>query len=165
MPASPKENQFSRGSEVQGFLVGRFEHSMDPKWRLTIPAGWRETMGSPGYLYAMIAPQKGTLLMLVPPVTMEGKIQKLRDLPMATPGRMEAQRYIGENSEQVFFDVQGRIRIPDRLLRAGKLMAPGEKVVLIGALDKIELWPLSLRPPAEEISGEEMEQAFRLAGF
>lgn len=165
MPAIPKEQQFSRGTAVQGFLVGRFEHSMDPKHRLTIPANWRESMGGPGYLYAMIAPQKDPLLMLMPPMEMEYKIQRLRDLPMTTPGRMEAQRFIGENSEQAFFDVQGRIRISDRLLNAGRLLCPGEKVVLIGALDKIELWPLSLRPEEKEIRGEEMAQAFELAGF
>lgn len=122
-------------------------------------------MGDPGYLYAMIAPQKDTLLMLMPPMEMEYKIQKLRELPMTTPGRMEAQRYIGENSEQVFFDVQGRIRIPDRLLKAGRLLGKEGKVVLIGALDKIELWPLSLRPEQEEIKGEDMAHAFELAGF
>ena len=122
-------------------------------------------MGGPGYMYAMIAPQKESLVMLVPPMVMESKVQKLREMPMSAPGRMAALRLIGENSEQVFFDVQGRVRIPDRLLRAGKLTEPGEKVVLIGALDKIELWPLSLKPQTEEIKGEDMAKAFELAGF
>lgn len=138
---------------------------MDAKWRLCIPAQWREAMGGPGYVYAMIAPQKGSVLMLMPPMEMEHRIQRLRDLPMTTPGRMEAQRYIGENAEQVFFDVQGRVRIPDRLLKAGKLTSLSEKVVLIGALDRIEVWPASLRPETPEIRGEDMAQAFQLAGF
>ncbi|MBO7653345.1 MAG: hypothetical protein J6U40_00345 [Kiritimatiellae bacterium] len=165
MAETQKGNQYSKGSDVQGLLVATFEHSLDPKWRLTIPACWREIMGMPGYLYAMIAPQKGNLLILFPPLEMERMVQRLRDLPMTTPGRMEAMRYIGGNSEQVFFDVQGRIRVSDRLLKAGRLTDRNEKVVLLGALDRIELWPKSLAPQTEEIKGEEMLSAFQMVGF
>ena len=50
-------------------------------------------------------------------------------------------------------------------LKAGRLTDRNEKVVLLGALDRIELWPKSLAPQTEEIKGEEMLSAFQMVGF
>ena len=122
---------------------------MDSKWRLTIPANWREIMGYPGYVYVMFSPHHDRLLTLVPPIVMEAKIKKLREELKGSPAYKSTLRFISENSEQVFFDAQGRIRIPDRLLAVGKLQNTKEKVVMLGALDKIELWPQSLKPEPE----------------
>ena len=29
----------------KGFLLGRYDHALDPKKRFTIPAGWRQILG------------------------------------------------------------------------------------------------------------------------
>ena len=34
----------------KGFLLGRYDHALDPKKRFTIPAGWRQILGDPQYV-------------------------------------------------------------------------------------------------------------------
>ncbi len=155
------DSQYSRGTTLRGAFVGWNRHSMDEKKRLTIPANWREIMGYPGYMYVMFSAQQDRLLTLIPPIEMEEKIKQLREGLRGNPGYKTALKFISENSEQVFFDAQGRIRIPDRLLSVGKLNKAREKVVMLGALDKIELWPQSLKPETEPVKVQD-EAVLRL---
>jgi MraZ protein len=60
----------------------------------------------------------------------------------------EALRVFGENAEQAVLDVQGRIRIRDRLLAFAGLSG---KVVMIGAMNRVQLWSPALRPEAETV--------------
>ena len=106
------DSQYSRGTTLRGAFVGWNRHSMDEKKRLTIPANWREIMGYPGYMYVMFSAQQDRLLTLIPPIEMEEKIKQLREGLRGNPGYKTALKFISENSEQVFFDAQGRIRIP-----------------------------------------------------
>lgn len=93
------------GSTVgQGFLVGRFDHALDPKKRFTIPAGWRDLMGSPAYVYIIPDPTE-KCLNLLPPAEMEGRLDKLRQRALFDRGASAALRVLGENSEQVMLDL------------------------------------------------------------
>lgn len=145
----------------QGFLVGRFDHAMDPKRRFTIPAGWRDLMGSPAYVYIIPDPTE-TCLNLLPPAEMEGRLDKLRQRALFDKGASVALRVLGENSEQVMLDVQGRIRIKDRLLKFAMLE---EKVVMIGALNRVQLWSPTLRPDVETINQTQLEEAYSVLNF
>lgn len=130
-----------------GLLVGRFDYAMDPKRRFTIPAAWRELMASPAYVYVMPDPHL-PCLNLLPPAEMEGRLEKLRQKALFNKGAGEALRVLGENSEQVALDVQGRIRIKDRLLNFARLE---ETVVMIGALNRIQLWSPAACPEKPDI--------------
>jgi len=150
------------GSTVgQGFLVGRFDHALDPKKRFTIPAGWRDLMGSPAYVYIIPDPTE-KCLNLLPPAEMEGRLDKLRQRALFDKGASAALRVLGENSEQVMLDVQGRIRIKDRLLKFAML---DEKVVMIGALNRVQLWSPTLRPDEETINQTQLEEAYSVLNF
>lgn len=145
----------------QGFLVGRFDHALDPKKRFTIPAGWRDLMGSPAYVYIIPDPTE-KCLNLLPPAEMEGRLDKLRQRALFDKGASTALRVLGENSEQVMLDVQGRIRIKDRLLKFAMLE---EKVVMIGALNRVQLWSPTLRPEEETINQTQLEEAYSVLNF
>ena len=41
------------GKVLDGPLAGTFEHALDPRKRVTIPAVWLEVMCSPAYVYVM----------------------------------------------------------------------------------------------------------------
>jgi MraZ protein len=125
-----------------GLLVGRFDHAMDPKKRLTVPAGWRDLMGAPAYVYVFPDPND-MCLNLIPPAEMEGRLEKLRQRALFDKKSSVALRVFGENSEQVMLDVQGRIRIRDKLLAFAQLT---DKVVMIGAMNRIQLWAPASRP-------------------
>ena len=61
-----------------GVLVGRNDHALDPKKRLTIPSEWRAVMGNPDYVYVM-PDRTEKCLNLVPKTEMEMRLQKLRE--------------------------------------------------------------------------------------
>jgi len=87
-------------------------------------------------------------LNLIPPAEMEGRLEKLRQRPLFDKRAHEALRVFGENAEQAVLDVQGRIRIKDRLLAFAGLSS---KVVMIGAMNRVQLWSPALRPEAETV--------------
>jgi DNA-binding transcriptional regulator/RsmH inhibitor MraZ len=68
----------------------------------------------------------------------------------------EAYRIIGENSEHVSVDVQGRIRIKDKLLQFAKI---DDTVVMIGALNRIQIWSLALRPEEKTVDQATLAEA------
>ena len=152
----------SAGTSVgSGLLVGRFDHALDPKKRFTIPAGWRELMGSPAYVYIIPDPREKCLT-LVPPAEMEGRLEKLRQRALFDKGASTSLRVLGENSEQVSLDVQGRIRIKDRLLKFAMLE---ETVVMIGALNRVQLWSPALRPEDESVDQTQLAEACETLQF
>ena len=144
-----------------GLLVGRFDYALDPKTRFTIPAGWRELMGAPAYVYVMPDPRE-TCLNLLPPAEMEGRLEKLRQRALFDKGASQALRVLGENSEQVALDVQGRIRIKDRLLKFAGLE---ETVVMVGALNRVQLWSPALRPEEETVDQAKLAEACDALNF
>ncbi len=95
-------------------LTGRFDRQLDPKKRLTIPSVWREALG-PDRVYVMPAPQ-GKCLQLIPVDVMESRLSGLAEASLWDAELNMILDKIGENSELLDFDVQGRIRISDRLL-------------------------------------------------
>ena len=144
-----------------GLLVGRFDHAMDPKKRLTVPAGWRDLMGAPPYVYIMPDPSE-RCLNLIPPAEMEGRLEKLRQRALFDKKASVSLRVIGENSEQVMLDVQGRIRVSDRLLAFAQL---GDTVAMIGSMNRIQLWSPALMPVAEEIDQSKLAEACEALEF
>ena len=125
-------------SEVSGLgmFVGDFVHALDPKKRLTIPSVWRSQVGSPRTLY-VLPDFHHKCLNVYPAGEMVRKLESLRQYPMGDRTAREFSRVLGSASELVAWDTQGRIRINDKLLTFAGLT---DKVIMIGALDRIELW-------------------------
>ncbi len=150
----------STGGEM-GFLLGRYEHALDPKKRFTIPAGWRQILGNPQYVFVM--PDKARkCLTIIPQEEMEARLAKLREKALFDPALSRALHIIGANSEQLALDVQGRIRISDKLLQFANLTTT---VAMVGAVRMIELWSPEALPPEGEVDQAELGNALEAAGF
>ena len=144
-----------------GFLLGRYEHALDPKKRFTIPAGWRQILGNPQYVFVM--PDKARkCLTIIPQEEMEARLAKLREKALFDPALSRALHIIGANSEQLALDVQGRIRISDKLLQFANLTTT---VAMVGAVRMIELWSPEALPPEGEVDQAELGNALEAAGF
>ena len=117
-------------------LMGEFEHTLDPKKRLTIPREWRKAMGDPDFVYVM-RDRNGKCLDLLPKAEMESLLAKLREKALFDPALTKAAMLIGANSEQLMLDVQGRIRISDKLLQFANLTTT---VVMAGSVSMAKLW-------------------------
>jgi MraZ protein len=144
----------------QGVFVSTFTHSLDPKKRLTIPSQWRAQVGANGLYVLPDISMK--CLCVFPAAEIKQRLQKLRQHAMADRKAREFARVIGSKSDLVVWDTQGRIRIKDELLDLAGLT---DQVVLVGALDRFELWaPDRLK----ETGGEDpasFEDAARYVGF
>ena len=144
-----------------GGLVGRFDHTLDPKKRFTIPSEWRTLMGNPQYVYIMPDPVD-RCLNLVPVAEMESRLEKLREKALFDPVAKRALQTIGAVSELPALDIQGRIRISDKLLQFANLTTT---VAMVGSVRMIQLWNPAALPPADTIDLAALASALAETGF
>ena len=118
-----------------GALLGGFERNLDPKKRLTVPSVWRHALGS-DYVYVMKEEGK-PCLQLIPKGVFESRMAGIQEEALSDDDLNDVLERVGEDSELLEFDVQGRIRISDRLLAYANLKGP---VVMKGAVRMARLW-------------------------
>jgi len=155
----PSDNKAVKS--VDGPLAWTFEHALDPKRRLTIPAVWREAMGAPDYLLVMADPNDPCLT-IVPPDVLKERMQRVRQQPLFDDGMTEALRDLFGHAENLAVDVQGRIRISDELLAFAGLE---DNVVLCGAGVRIQLWSPKRRPVRRSIDQAAIANAANVLKF
>jgi MraZ protein len=117
---------------VSGF-VGRYEHSLDAKGRIILPAKFRAEFERGGYLAEN---REGCLALWT---LGEFERQMANMMERAGSGQMDRNlaRLWASNAQEVEIDRQGRMPITARLRQFARLEA---EVLVIGAIDRIELW-------------------------
>ena len=142
-------------------LVGRFDHALDPKRRLTRPSVWRKAMGNPDFVYAM-PDRKLRCVNLMPKAEMDVLLGKIRERALFDPALNRVFQVIGSMSEQLDLDVQGRIRVSDKLLQYANLTTT---VAMVGSLRMIKLWDPAVLSPAGDVNASELDAALLAAGL
>lgn len=142
-------------------IVGRSEHALDPKRRLTVPSGWRTAMKSPAYYYVFPDATEKRLT-LIDPQAMTERVSRLRERSLFDAESNRALRILGSNTEQLSVDVQGRIRISERLLKKAGIT---DKVVMIGAVSHGQIWAQELAPEDDDTDPQEIREAGEKANF
>ena len=139
-------------------LLGEYEHTIDDKSRLTLPAKFREafaegivlTRGMDGCLYAYTRSDWTRLV--------ETRLSTLD--PLSREGRL-MQRYFFAQAASAELDKQGRVPVPGALSDAAGL---GREVVVAGAFDHLEIWNRAAwREHLREVEGSAEHVAERLA--
>ena len=139
-------------------LLGEFEHTIDDKNRLTLPAKFREelaegvvvTRGMDGCLYAY---PRGDWM-----ERFQSRVGGLD--PLSREGR-NLQRHFFSGAAEAEVDKQGRIMIPAPLLRYAGLQ---RDVVVAGVHDHLEIWDRETwRRELNEVEGSAEHVAERLA--
>jgi len=139
-------------------LLGEYEHTIDDKNRLTLPAKFRKafedgivvTRGLDGCLYAWTPVAwenyRDTTLSALHPLSQEGR-------------RMH--RHFFSGASETAPDKQGRVSIPPALLAHAKL---GRDVVVAGVNDRLEIWDRAAwKRELAEVEGSAEDVAERLA--
>jgi MraZ protein len=139
-------------------LLGEYEHTIDDKNRLTLPAKFRTafedgivvTRGLDGCLYAWTPVAwenyRDTTLSALHPLSQEGR-------------RMH--RHFFSGASETAPDKQGRVSIPPALLAHAKL---GRDVVVAGVNDRLEIWDRAAwKRELAEVEGSAEDVAERLA--
>ena len=138
-------------------MTGTYEHSIDAKGRLFIPAKLREELGATFYL-AMGIDQ---CLAIYPQETWARFTEKFSSLPMS---QSKAMRPLFANAAKCELDAQGRIVIPQKLRRYAGLE---KDAVIIGVNDRAEIWSAEAwqAQEDEEMTPEKMSAVMAELGF
>lgn len=147
--------------EGSSVLVGRYDHALDPKKRLTIPSGWRKAMGNPDFVYAM-PDRKDRCVNIMPKAEMDTLLDTIRAKALFDPALNRVYQVIGSMSEQLDLDIQGRIRISDKLLQFANLKTT---VAMVGSFRMIKLWDPAVLGPQDSIDIGELDRALAAAGL
>ena len=119
-------------------FLGEYEHSLDSKQRLAIPAEIREQWKPERHGSMLIAaPGQTGGLWLWPEKKFEEYADRIESGLMTADEVARSNRRLFSRAARVPFDSAGRIRIPDRLLADYGL---SESVVILGVRDHLELF-------------------------
>lgn len=139
-------------------LLGEYEHTIDDKNRLTLPARFRQafadgivvTRGMDGCLYAYARADWEELV--------SGRLAALD--PLLKEGR-RMQRFFFSAAVEGALDKQGRVMLPAALVQHANL---GREVVVAGVYDHVEIWDRALwREELAQVEGGAEDVAERLA--
>jgi MraZ protein len=139
-------------------LLGSYDHTIDDKNRLTLPAKFRQafadgvfiTRGLGGCFVDYRREDWGRLV--------ESRLATLDTLSPETR-RLERFFYAGASESEL--DKQGRVMIPAQLIEHAKL---GREVVVAGVNDRLEIWDRAAwRKELAEVEGSAEDVAERLA--
>jgi MraZ protein len=115
-------------------FFGEYEHSLDDKSRITLPARFRESFDT-GVVLARglekqvdVYPRDGWL------VTVEARLAELD--PLSREAR-DLRRFFYAGMADTELDKQGRVLVPPALVRHASL---GKDVVIAGVYDHLEIW-------------------------
>jgi MraZ protein len=114
-------------------FVGRYEHSLDIKGRVILPAKFRASFEHGGFL----TQHAEGCLALWTPGEFQRQLQVMQQRAAAGKIDRNRARVWASNSQDVEVDKQGRMPIPTRLQSWGHLES---QVLVHGAIDRIELW-------------------------
>jgi len=137
-----EKNADAAAGTPDGIFTGQSAHSLDAHGRLVIPVWLYRQLGSPSHVFMMLDPVEKSLDIL-PRDEMEKLFNPVLPKPLLDPKLKKIFTMIGRFSECLALDKKRRIRIPANLLaRAGI----SSKVVLVGALNRIKIWPYGFQP-------------------
>ncbi|MGH9391613.1 MAG: division/cell wall cluster transcriptional repressor MraZ [Vicinamibacteria bacterium] len=115
---------------------GLFEHTVDPKGRLSIPSKFREALAIPEST-PLILTRLDHCLAAYPLKQWRTLEQKLNEMPQMRKEVKRFQRFFVSGAIECSPDRQGRILIPPLLRRFAGLQ---KDVVLAGMLTRFEIW-------------------------
>jgi MraZ protein len=129
---------------VANRFVGRYEHSLDGKGRVILPARFRANFDT----LAFVCKHEEGCLAIWTPDAFDQKADEMALLLNGTPEERQRARAWSMGSAEVEMDRTGRVAIP-LYLRQFALLEEGQTVLVHGAITHVELW----NPAVWEIQG------------
>jgi MraZ protein len=132
-------------------FIGEYNHSVDPKGRLAIPAKFRALLKDG----AVVTRGLDSCLFLYPKEVWVILAKKLANLPISRANSRAFARLMLAGAMDVDFDSQGRVMLPEYLRKYAKI---SKSVIVAGLFDRLEIWDeeswVKYKQNAEENSGD-----------
>jgi MraZ protein len=114
-------------------FFGRYEHSLDPKGRVILPAKFRAPFERGGYLTQF----RDRCLALWTPEDFDKQMAQMEAAEEQGRTERNVARLWAQGTQEVDVDRQGRIAIPQYLREFARLEGD---VLVNGAISRVELW-------------------------
>ncbi len=114
-------------------FLGQFEHTIDEKGRMTIPARFRELLEGGAY----VTQGFDSNLIVLPTTAFQQIYQRVNQLSMTDPTTRQLKRLIFSYATRLEFDKAGRILLPQFLRDTAGLDGAA---VVVGVGDYFEIW-------------------------
>ena len=116
---------------VANMLIGTYQHNIDPKGRVIIPAKFREELGE--VFYAARGDDK--TIALFSKKSWDELGEKIAALPSSKTVKL--RRFLFSNAAELEPDKQGRVLLPQKLREYAGI---DKDVVINGAGSRVEIW-------------------------
>jgi MraZ protein len=114
-------------------FLGRYDHNIDEKGRMTIPARFRELLGGEAYISLGF----DQALVVWPAAAFEAIMERLGAMSVTDSSTRLLRRIFFTNASRVDFDKTGRILLPQHLRLAAHLE---NAAVVTGVGETFEIW-------------------------
>jgi len=114
-------------------FLGEFQHTIDDKGRIIIPAKFREALGAE----FIVTRGLDNCLFVYPRQEWNLLEQKLKQLPMMKSDARAFTRFFFSGASECEWDKQGRVNVPAHLREYAKLE---KECVVIGVSTRVEIW-------------------------
>jgi MraZ protein len=114
-------------------FLGRYEHAIDEKGRLTIPVRYRELLENGAY----VSQGFDRNLMVLDAPSFEKMFEHVNQMSMTDPVARQLKRFIFSSAERVDIDRTGRMLLPQFLRDLAKLDGAA---MIVGVGDYFEIW-------------------------
>jgi MraZ protein len=140
-------------------FLGEYEHTLDDKNRLTLPAKFRDAFAGGG---VVTRGMDGCLVVYTKAGWEEFVSVRLQGLDPFSREARQIARFLFAGAVEAEPDRQGRIVVPAALIGHARL---GREVVVAGVRDHVEIWDRAAwRRYLEDVEGSAELVAERLAG-
>lgn len=124
--------KWRKGARAAVFM-GEYQHSIDEKGRMIIPAKFRDALG-PTFVITRGLDQ---CLFVYPMEEWNALEQKLKSLPLMKSDARAFTRFFFSGAAECELDKQGRVNIPNNLVEYAKLE---KDCVVLGVSNRVEIW-------------------------
>lgn len=114
-------------------FMGEYQHTIDQKGRLIVPAKFRSGLGE----RFVITKGLDRCLFVYPPEEWSSLEQRLKALPLTNKDARAFVRFFFAGATECDIDKQGRILLPVNLREYASLT---KDVTLVGVLTRVEIW-------------------------
>lgn len=157
MVKSGKKWHESRG-EIQ-MLIGEYEHTLDAKGRISMPAKLRKDMGE---TFIVTKGLDGCLFAFSQTEWLNFE-EKLKALPLSDKNARNFVRFFLAGATECELDKQGRFLIPSNLRGAANLE---KEAIIIGVGTRLEIWDKTIwNAKDNEISADEIADNMTMLGI
>lgn len=119
--------------ELERMFLGQYQHSLDEKGRLTIPAAFRDTLGEG----AFISQGFDRNLMVMSAAYFQLVYERLNSMNITDPATRLLRRLVLSSAYQVEVDKAGRILLPPK---PRQFLALSNEATLVGQGEYFEIW-------------------------